>query len=206
MAPELIVRRQTWPGGAGTHTGHKASTGKKTPGGVGTHTGHKRARARAHADTRITQTNLTAILTTLPHDHASTGTVPVSVCGHHTPLCIHNSGRGKCSLVKQASTQAKRSNGRPAAERVFQLSCCGERSGSEHTHVVPSCAGRCAGTQTAELRAPTPSDHPRSSNKNIAYSSVSQHTNYVPMFTRMCHTRSHRNSLKNTTMSRLHKL
>ena len=142
MAPELIVRRQTWPGGAGS-PGHTRDTRRvpvKRHRGESGHTRDTSARARAHADTRITQTNLTAILTTLPHDHASTGTVPVSVCGHHTPLCIHNSGRGKCSLVKQASTQAKRSNGRPAAERVFQLSCCGERareSGSEHTHVVP---------------------------------------------------------------------
>ena len=40
--------------------------GKKTPGGAGTHTGH----TSAHADTRITQMNLT----THPHDHATAET------------------------------------------------------------------------------------------------------------------------------------
>ena len=44
-------------------------TCKKTPEGAGTHTGH----TSAHADTRITQTNLTTIHThrqsTHPHDH-----------------------------------------------------------------------------------------------------------------------------------------
>ena len=184
MAPELIVRRQTWPGGAGTHTGHKASTGKKTPGGVGTHTGHKRARARAHADTRITQTNLTAILTTHPHDHASTGTVPVSVCGHHTPLCIHNSGRGKCSLVKQASTQAKRSNGRPAAERVFQLSCCGERAAvstpTSFPHALAAARARRRPSCEHRRRAITP-DRQTKTSRTVVFLS----TQTIPMFTRI---------------------
>ena len=206
MAPELIVRRQTWPGGAGTHTGHKASTGKKTPGGVGTHTGHKRARARTRGHTDHTDE---------PHSHPhDTPARPreyryctgISMRSSHT--LVHSQLRARKMLIGQTSKHASKKVKRPSRGResfpTFLLWRERSGSGSEHTHVVPSCAGRCAGTQTAELRAPTPSDHPRSSNKNIAYSSVSQHdTNYVPMFTRMC---SHRNSLKNTTMSRLHKL
>ena len=47
-------------------------TCKKTPEGAGTHTGH----TSAHADTRITQTNLTTIQTqrqsTHPHEHHAT--------------------------------------------------------------------------------------------------------------------------------------
>ena len=62
--------------------------------------------------------------------------------------------------------------------------------GLERARVYASPWCRC--TQTAELRAPTPSDHPRSSNKNIAYSSVSQHTNYVPHVHKdVCHTATH---------------
>ena len=110
-------------------------------------------------------------------------------------------------LIGQTSKHASKKVKRPSRGResfpTFLLWREDRQVSGEHTHVVPSCAGRCAGTQTAELRAPTPSDHPRSSNKNIAYSSVSQHTNYV----RHVHKDvSHRNSLKNTTMSRLHKL
>ena len=165
-------------------------TGKNTPRGVGT--GHK----RAHADTRITQTNLTAILTTHPHDHASTGTVPVSVCGHHTPwLCIHNSGRGKCSLVCLQVKQASKKVKRPSRGRESFPTVSWRERAAVSTPRRFSCAGRCAGTQTAELRAPTPSDHPRSSNKNIAYSSRFSHTNYTHVHKPGCVT-----TLKNTTM------
>ena len=169
-------------------------TGKKTPGGVGTHTGHKRARARTRGHTDHTDE---------PHSHPhDTPARPreyryctgISMRSSHT--LVHSQLRARKMLIGQTSKHASKKVKRPSRGREsFPTSLLWReerhRVSTPTSLLVPSCAGRCAGTQTAELRAPTPSDHPRSSNKNIAYSSVSQHTNYVPMFTRMCHTATH---------------